>query len=210
MLGNILVSSLLLVSVISQNSADVNTSVNVDTDSSTSVSVQNSVNTQDQVESNVRVRLQQEREDFKQKVAQIRDQNRQRLVTNIDERIQTVNKKWTDHWSTALDRLDTILGKIETRLQNYGGDTSEIDSAITDAKDAIATARDAVDTQAQKDYVLQITDESTLGSGMRTLISQFHDDLKTTRETVSTAWQAVHDVFVAVMRVTNQGNTNES
>lgn len=210
MLGNILVSSLLLVSVISQNSADVNTTVNVDTDTSTSVSVQNRVNTNEQVSSNVRVRLQQAREEFKQKVAELRDQNRQRLILNIDERIQTVNKNWTDHWSTALDRLDTILGKIETRLQNYDGDTTDIDSAIVDAKDSIATARTAVEAQANKDYVIEITDDTTIGSQMRGLISQFHEDLTATRTVVNDAWQAVRDVFNTVMRVTNLGKTNES
>jgi len=131
------------------------------------------------------------RSEFQVRVSEIRDANRQRLILKLAERFNNVNEKWTSHWTRVLNRFSEILTKMEERVAHIADqtdkDTSAVLAAIADAKDAIASAQDAVNAQAAKVYVPEIDDETSIGQNMHTLIEEFHTDLKAVLAEVQTA-----------------------
>lgn len=123
------------------------------------------------------------RDEFRQKLTQIRDERKQKIVENLATRIANVNTKWVEHWNNVLARLENILAKIEERS---GG---EVDTASAEA--AIATAQEAVNTQAGKTYEIEITDEETLGENVSKTLGEFHKDLRVVHALVKTAREEV-------------------
>ena len=123
----------------------------------------------------------QARTDFKTKLSEIKDQRKQTIVTNLDNRISTMNKKRTDEMSTRLDRLTSILGKISTKessLTAAGKNTVALKADILAAQTAIDAAKEAVTDQASKDYIMTITTDTALKGAASTTILQFVTDIK--------------------------------
>lgn len=109
------------------------------------------------------------RAEFREKVAQVRDERKREILTNLDERIESVNTKWVEHWNEVLSRLSSIVSKIEARDETI--DTSGADAAI-------ARAQNAVNEQAVKVYEIEIDGEETLGQNARAALQEFHQDLR--------------------------------
>lgn len=133
----------------------------------------------------------QERMEVREKLAErvrlIKDQRKQQVVLNIDDRMAKLNEMWTDSWTNTLTRLDAILEKIENKDPSL--DT-------TDARKAIDTAQIKINTQAEKVYKFEINDEETLGKNVSTALDGFHSDLRAVRDSVFEARQAVRSVFL--------------
>lgn len=123
------------------------------------------------------------REEFRERLRLIVDNRKQQIVENIDSRIPTLNEKWVTHWGNVLDRLETLVDKMATRLD---------DQTLADsAREAIATARASVAGQAEKVYMIEITDESALGANVSATIAEFHADIRTVVADVNSAREAV-------------------
>ncbi len=127
-----------------------------------------------------------QREEFRERLAQIADERKQKIVENIAERITQVNGKWVSHWNNVLDRLNGILAKIEAR-----------DPVISTsaAETAIAAAQVAVDAQEGNTYEIEITDVKTLGGNVSASLKEFHEDLREVRALVKTAREEVVKVL---------------
>lgn len=141
-------------------------------------------------------RAQTKRETFKQNLSLIRDTKKQAIVQRIDEKMATVNDTKTTKMSEAIDRLSELLAKIKSKaaeLKLAGSDTTSVDTAVTEAESKIAAAKTAIGLQAEKEYVLTVTDETTLRTTVGQSVSQMHKDLKATHETVTAAKKAVKD-----------------
>lgn len=151
------------------------------------------------------------RDEWKEKVSELRDTRKQKTLENLASRKEEVLTKWVEHWGRILDRLGGILERIVSRaakLEERGIDITEVSTAVASAEDAISEATAQLSNLADKDYTFDFTDESTLGSDIRGIISEFKEDLAAVREAVKTARAAVHDAFSA-LRSAHTGITKE-
>lgn len=152
-------------------------------------------------------------EEFRAKVNEIKDQRKQRIVTNLAERFGSVNEKWTAHWSRVLSRFSEILAKMEERVghiaEETGKDVSGAQDAISAAEAAVAGAQEAVAAQAGKTYVPEIDSEATVGENVRSLVEEFHADLRATLEHVKTARQAMTDALSSMKSLAEDGGDSE-
>ncbi len=148
------------------------------------------------------------RAEFKTKLAEIKDARKQSIVTNIDTRINTINKNRTDEMSKRLERLTTILTKISTKeatLSSEGKNTTTLKNDITAATAAINAAITAVSDQAAKDYVVTLTTDTALKTNVSTVIKQFMADIKAVFLKVVAAQTAVfkaHTDLAKLMGIT--------
>lgn len=153
---------------------------------------------------------QQNREEFKEKLETIRDERKQEIVSKIDENLAKLNSKWVAQWNTALERLNQIVAKIETRAEaaaSEGKDVARVQENISAAKTAINAAQDAVNTQSEKIYTITITTEQNLGQDVRTTINLFHNDIKNTKDAVDAAKRAT---VTALTSLKNAAEENEN
>ncbi len=142
--------------------------------------------------------LKQKREDFKLRLQQITDERKQKIVENIDERLSGLNDKWVGHWNRVLSRLTEILAKISSRAQvlgDGGTDITGVQSSISVAELVIASAQEAVNAQAGKTYVASLTTDANLGQDMKTVVDQFHADIKSVLEKITAARKAVNSAL---------------
>lgn len=126
------------------------------------------------------------REEFRQRVANIKDEKKQQILINIDERFLNVNEKWTTHWNAVLDRLTEILAKIETKYPS--ADTAA-------AKAAIESARAEVTLQAEKTYEMDLTDEENVRVEVKAQLALFKQDLRAVETEVKAAREEVVKVY---------------
>ena len=141
-----------------------------------------------------REEMQTKREEFRTKLAEIKDARKRKIVELIGLRFEKLNERWVNHWNKVLARLAEILTKIGTRADKAeaaGRDVSAVRAAITAARAAISAAQDALNTQAGKTYVIEITNEENLGQNVRETIQLARGDLRGVREKVREARQAV-------------------
>lgn len=146
----------------------------------------------------------QTREEFKLKLEQIKNERKRALVENISDKIVQRNKRWTDHWLLVLARLDDVLNSIRDKtavLKNKGVDTSALDQAIANAQTAIDSTRTAVNSQAQKTYIIEIDTEENLRANVGAVISQFQTDLRTVHKLIVNARQAVWNAATELAKI---------
>ncbi|MEX1052769.1 MAG: hypothetical protein WEC80_02890 [Patescibacteria group bacterium] len=155
-------------------------------------------------------RFASKREEFKEKALQIRDEKKQEIVQRVDSRITTLNQKHTDRFSDLLDKLSSILDRIEARaldLEDRGANTSEVDVAVQTARDAIGVAEGEVVEQAGKDYIIEIGSDSNLGTVVSSAFNEFKNDMQTLQASVKVVRDAVHEAAVALKEVISNLNT---
>ena len=148
--------------------------------------------------------LEKKREEFQLKLQEIKDERKQKIVENIDERLASLNEKWISHWNRVLSRLTEILAKITSRanaLEAEGVDVSSVRSAVTVAEAAISAAQEAVNNQVSNTYVVDITSEENLGQDVKSVISDFHANIKSVWDKVKSARLAVGDALKVLKEV---------
>ncbi len=124
---------------------------------------------------------------FKEKLAGIKDARKQKIMENLDARLAELNKKKTDMLMSRLDRLSSILTKVSEM-------EGAVDADVEAAAAAIATAKTAVEEQAAKEYVVDVTTETALKTNARAAIKEFITDMKAVVEKVRLAQVAVAKV----------------
>ncbi len=150
------------------------------------------------------------RTEFKTKVLEIKDAKKQSIVTNIDARINNINKNRTDEMSKRLERLTTILTKISTKegeLAAAGKNTATLKNDITNATAAINLAITAVSDQAAKDYVVTLTTDTALKTNVSSTIKQFMTDIKAVFTKVVAAQAAVLKAHTDLAKLTGVSPT---
>lgn len=141
------------------------------------------------------------RKDVKDKLAAIRDEKKKALIVRIQEKLANINTNRTDHLLKVLTRLEEILKKIETKtaeLKGKGVNTSVVDAAVASAKTSIASAKTAVTTQAAKVYTITVNSETTAKNDVGLFMKGLEADLKTVRDLVKVANEAVMKAAVAL------------
>lgn len=138
------------------------------------------------------------RAEFKEKLQEMSDANKQARVEKIDTRIASVNAAQTAKWMETLTKMEALLAKFtaqEASLKASGKNTTALASAIASAQTAVTTAKTAVNAQASKEYVINITSETALKTNVGSTVSLFKTDTRTTRQTVIAARTALVKAF---------------
>lgn len=149
--------------------------------------------------------IKDKKEEFKTKLSLIKDERKQKLAEKANEKFASVNKAATDRMNLSIEKLEKLLDKFASRaavLKSEGKDTSEVDSAVDSAEEAIADAKVAVASQAAIVYTAEITDETGLKNAFGKTMVQLREDLKATHDVVKDAKQKVIDVARALSKLT--------
>lgn len=158
----------------------------------------------------IRKELQAKRDEFKQKIKTLKNEKKKTAAERIDENLTKINTKRTDQMNKDLDRLRSVLDKISSKtadLKTGGADVSTTETAITAADTAIQTAKDKVSEQADKAYIAQITDESTLGQSISKVVQQLKSDLLIVHQAVLDAQKAVRNAAHELAKLKQDKNT---
>lgn len=137
------------------------------------------------------------REAFLKKKQELRDENKKRILEKVDALIKEVNTKQTDQLSNILRKFSKILDEMATKAaepKSAGADTTAFNSAMDAARKAIQEAEAAVASQAAKQYVITISSENALRENVGNTRSQLESDIRSSRESVKKAKDAVKDV----------------
>jgi len=143
---------------------------------------------------NYRLQVREAREEFRQKLSQLKDARKKAIVEKIDARIAEINLNRTAIMTNHLNQIEAVLNKLETRAntaKTNGKNVSSVETAIASARAAIATARQNISDQAAKQYVINITSETNLGAAVSVTRQAFANDLQVTHKSVVSARQTV-------------------
>lgn len=159
------------------------------------------------VRSEAREKAKAAREEFKQKIQKVKDEKKRMAAERLEEQLNKLNKRWTDHFSNVLNHLENVLAKIEIRIQKAqanGRDVTTVKAAVEKARVAIKAARDAVAVQAAKVYTVKFESEDKLRAVFQTAKEQLHRDLTSLRDgAMKDAKQAVQDAIQELRKVKN-------
>ncbi|MDP3733284.1 MAG: hypothetical protein Q8Q91_01965 [Candidatus Daviesbacteria bacterium] len=134
---------------------------------------------------------------LKDKLKNFRDQKKASAAARISENLNKINDNQTAQMLKHLDKMTSILNKLEARVTNA-------DPAIETAKAKIASSEAAVKAQAENDYSLVLSSESKARVEAQALRQKLHTDLKAVRQTVIDAKQSV----AAAIRAAREGAKN--
>ena len=155
-------------------------------------------------------KFKEEREAFKEKVSQIRDTKKKAVVTKIDLKIAEINKKRTEQMTQRLTKMSEILDKVGVRASESstaGKDLTTVDTIVSSARIAVASAQTAVSTQAGKAYVAAIVSEDAIGDAMSTALQSLQTDLTAVQKLVKSAQLAVQSSVKELGKIMD-GGTN--
>lgn len=148
-----------------------------------------------------KARIETQREKAKERLNDIRDNEKKQKVERLTEQFDNLNKKWTDNFIQQLDKLSSILIKIQERTdiaETNGKDTTAVNSAMQSAKTAITNAQTAVTAQASKTYTLNAssitaTSAITTSSGQEELIKSLRTQFQNLHKTLFKDLYALRD-----------------
>lgn len=153
------------------------------------------------------------REEFKLKLAEIRNEEKKQKLNELDTNLTKVNQNSVQRWDKVLERLEAIVAKIKTRTDEaaaQGKDVTGILSAVSTAESKISDAKAAVADQSNNAYVIVIGSESNLGQSVKATISTLKTDLKAVEAKVKAAKDAVKDLFSALKLVVGSSDATPS
>ncbi len=136
-----------------------------------------------------------QREEFKKNMGEMKDSRKKTIVENVDLRINELNVQHTERLEVVLSKVSDILGRLEIKISSSEAiATSEATTAINEAKSMIATATEALTTQAGKEYVIDASDEANVRVEARKTFSIFKSDITAVHEKVKAARESVVNV----------------
>lgn len=161
---------------------------------------------------NLREQVQQRKKEFRKQLQTIRDQKKRAAVERINTKIANINKRRTDRMEKTLAKLRGILERISQKAEQAktnGKDTTTVDVAITQAQTALSTTEATVNTQAAKQYTIQIESEEKLRSTVGTTVGGLQQDLRDTHKTVVDAKQKVQQAAKELAKLRGEKKTDE-
>lgn len=145
--------------------------------------------------------IQLRREALTTKLRAVRDEQKRMRTETIYDNVQKFNENRVEHYTAALEKIQTILGRIISRMEKartFGLDISAVERKVTEANKAIGDARAAVEVQAKKVYAITVTSEVTLKTDVQKTREAIHADTVAVRETVRQALEAVQNAARAL------------
>lgn len=152
--------------------------------------IQNKVTQQQQL-----LQLQQKREEFRERLQQIKDLQKQKILSNLDKAFTNINQRWTAHFSLVLKRLTKILDKVKILAEKKDPlQLPKIDALYLQ----IEELEKKVNQQAQKDYIIDLSETEKIGTAAREVHSQLREDLQSLREEIKNLRDAIHKVIISL------------
>lgn len=142
--------------------------------------------------------VKERRMEAKERVTLWRDERKKAAVERVQNALDNINARRTEHFSRILERLSEVLAKIDGRT-----DDAAVQVQIAEAQAAIDTASDAVEVQAAKDYTIEVTDESTAKTVVGGVFRQLQADLNAVGDLVRAARTAVQEAHRALVDTAN-------
>lgn len=155
--------------------------------------------------------IKQQREEFKERLKLIKDTTKQATLTKIDEKIALINTRRTNSMNAHLTKLTTILDKIASKaalIKQQGYDTTIADKAIATAYAQLLSAKASVSAQSEKEYVIQIQDETNLKNTVGQTIKTLTEDLRETYQIIIQARKSVIEAAREVAKLKNKSMIN--
>lgn len=128
--------------------------------------------------------------ELKTKLAKFKDKVKAGRVERINTNLNVINERRTSHMKLVLDQMSKLLEKFKAKSAEAaasGKDVSAINEAIKQVEAAIAEVDAAIKAQAEKDYSITVTTESTVRTDAQTARNNLRTDLK-----------ALHDKMVSL------------
>jgi len=146
------------------------------------------------------------RDAARERVAEITDERKARIAERLTNQMETVNDLLSAKSLRYLERLETILEKVSTRLAEVEAGTGKADvqAKIEAATNAITVAKSATVTQQNKVYDIDFDSEDKLRDGFQSTKEQMKADHNALREQIKSAKQAVQDAFEALRELVNE------
>lgn len=167
------------------------------------------------IKEELKTKLEDAKNKLQVKLEKIKDRKKADSVQKINDQLQKLNERWTDHFTDVLGHLSDVLMKISTRtdkLSASGINVVSVVNAMNTASSTIASARTAVATQAAKVYTITITTDKNLKTDVGKSRQALHSDLVKLRDVVFGARNAVHNAVQELEKVatsTHATSTNE-
>lgn len=161
----------------------------------------------------IKAQIEAKKAELKDKLAKIRSEEKKQVVEKIYENINELNTRLTNHYLDVLNRLEKVLSNISSRTvkaEANGLDVTAVKTAITEATNAIESARSAIKSQAGKIYSINISSESNLKNDVGKARQTLQKDLKTVFEDVKKAQEAVKKAATTLAKIPNINNIEGS
>ena len=168
----------------------------------------------------VKSKIEAKKVELKERLTKIKDERKRQVVERIYNQINELNKRRLDHFSAVLEKLEKVLDRISGRsakAEANGRDISAVKIAITEATNAIALSRTAIQNQAGKVYALIISTstvaitntstssiantESVLKIDVGEIRKALHRDLDSVQKTVKTAQEAIRKAATTLAKI---------
>lgn len=137
----------------------------------------------------IKEKITQKKEDFKERVQDIKDEKKQAVVTKIDEQLTDRQTRLVSVLTKHLERLDAAIMKIEDKAELLTDDASKskLTQQISEARQSIIVAKQAVETQSQKVYAPDVSSESRLKAVVSQTVANFRKDWSSVKAKVKLA-----------------------
>ncbi len=132
--------------------------------------------------------------EFKLRLDKFRDKAKSDIAQRVNHNLNLINQNQTTQMNKHLDLMSSILDRV------VASKDATASAQVTAARSAIDLARTTVGSQAGKDYTINVSTESAIRNDAQEMREKLFTDLKTTRETVITAKQAVQTAIRSLFR----------
>src|SRR3989344_862832 len=140
---------------------------------------------------------------LKERLQNFKDKIKAATVQRISDTLNKINQNQTTQMQKHLDKMSGMVTRLESRINEAPGagqSTASASAALNDAKQAIASASAAVTTQAGMDYTISVSSESAVRADSKQSRDKLHNDLKSVRQLVINAKQAVAKTIMTVAK----------
>lgn len=139
---------------------------------------------------------------LQERFQKVKNEQKRKIVERVSQQLDELNVRMMNHFSAVLGRLEKVLANIVSRVDKAEANNWDVSAAramITSAKEAIASARTAIEAQKAKNYTPEITgDEGKLKAEVGQARKVLHSDLVIVKEKVRAAYEFVKAVAKAL------------
>jgi hypothetical protein len=154
--------------------------------------------------------VQKIKEEMLARIQQIKDAVKRRVAENLITQIQKVNEVLSTEQQKYLSKLEEFLLKQET-LINQSPVASAFSFQIAELKTKIANLKDKINSQLQKEYLVQFQNDSELKSAYQDVKRELISDQQELRKELQDLKQEIVNLISAFrgqMQAQNNSSTN--
>jgi len=153
--------------------------------------------------------LEKAREQFRAQLQNIQDERKRQIISRIEQNLNNLNKKIVDQLSLRLERLESLLAKINSRakkMEDEGLVVTEALAKIETAQANIGDIREILSQQAEKVYVPQIVSESGLGIAAGRSYQELRGDIKVINDKLVAVKKEMANILHLLAQIKGGGN----